>query len=385
MKKNWFWPLVLILVIIGLLVIAGIYMAVKTFQSNNTLEIDQRIKQHTVTLDGKVTQKLGFYYLKPAQKEPVMMHVQLGEYVQKGDPLYTYVDEKLNNLEREIELQLDNKRVEKEQIEGQIVSYETARDNATKDSDIERIDAQLNWLNAELTKAENNVSIMEEKQKKISAQKDALTVKAGADGEVLNVDEEQLQRFTSNEQNKPVVTLGVEHLNVEGLAGRYAVLFMEPNLKVDVTAKDVSDTTYKGNIESVEKTPQSHLQQGDIEESLTSEAPTTEEPSKGKKEVPQFKYTAILDRTNHLYDGDLVRVKVYLSYKNHIWLPKKFVQQKTTVETRDGQKEKQRTYYVNKVYGQEVKKEMVTVEKTSGGQYLVTKGLSTIDTLRSFK
>ncbi|TDM07872.1 hypothetical protein [Macrococcus lamae] len=391
MKKNWFWPVVLIIVILGLIVISGIYMALRTINANNTLDIDERMKNHVITVDGTARQKLGFYYLTGSLKEPVLMHVQTGDTVQKDDPLFTYVDQKLNNEETEIELQLDNKRVEKEQVEGQIAAYEDRR----LDADFEEtatIDAQLNWLDSELTKADNNISILEEKQKKIVKKIDELTVKAGADGEVLAVDDEQVQAFTSDRQDQPVVTLSVDTLHIDGAANRYEMQFLEPNLKLKAVSPEVDDHIYKGQLESISKTPIEHLETGKLTETAhdesvepVTEEPTTEEPEDKPISNTKFQYTGFLSKSTNLVDGDEMNVKIYPSFKDHIWLPERFV--KKEVVTKD--KGKKLTvpitkYYVQKVYGEETNKELVTIKKHVGGQYLVTKGLSSIDKISAF-
>ncbi len=384
MKKNWFWPVVLILVILGLIIISGIYMALRAIDANNTIAIDERMKNHVITVEGEATQKLGFYYLKGKQKEPVLMHVQVGDAVQKGDPLFTYVDDKLNNEEAEIALRIDNKRIEKQQVEGQIAAYEDQRLEADLE-DAATIDAQLNWLDSELSKAENNINILEEKQKKVVRKIDNLTIKAGADGDVLAVNDEQVQAFTSARQDQPVVTLSVDALHIDGVANRYEVQFLEPNLKL-LAARDGSDKAYKGQLETISRTPVDHLDSGSLPKTPEAPVETTEEPSAEQPEQPsEFKYTAFFEQSGQLMAGDTLHVKIYPSFKNHIWLPERFVK-KEVITTENGQKLKTAVtkYYVQKVYGEEINKEAVTVKKHVDGQYLVTDGLSSIDKITVF-
>ncbi|UTH14158.1 HlyD family efflux transporter periplasmic adaptor subunit [Macrococcus equipercicus] len=363
-------------------------MTFRAMNANNTLDIDERMKNHVINTKAEARQKLGFYYLRASQKEPVLMHVQTGDKVQKGDPLFTYIDERLNNDETEVELQLDNRRVAKEQVRGQIAAYEdkkltaAARDTAT-------INAQLNWLDSELTKAENNIDILKERQKRIVKQIDDLTVKAGADGTVLSVNEEQLQSFTSSSQYKPVVTLSMDALYIDGTANRYDMQFLEPNMKLKVTSSAVKGETFKGQLETISKTPVEHLAEGNLPVAASqpeTEQPTTEQPETKKPEASEFQYSGFLNKADHLVDGDPLHVKVYPSYKNHIWLPERFVMKDVVTKEKDKKLKKPVTkYYVQKVYGKETNNELVVIKAHLGGQYLVTKGLSSIDKIKAFQ
>ncbi|GGB13272.1 efflux RND transporter periplasmic adaptor subunit [Macrococcus hajekii] len=353
MKSKWFWPLLLSLLIVLIVAGTGIYMAVKSNEAENTLYVDNYIKNQTLKIEGKVAQQQSAYYLKPGKKEAVKLHVKEGEVVQAGNPLFTYGENDKEDDQTELSLQLDNKRVEKEQIEGQIAAYKERLATAAPEEST-TLQAQINWLESEQTKAENNISILEQQQKEIDNHIGEQTIKAGASGTILDIDNNQLQAFTANRQDKPVVTMGIDQPYFEGFAGRNQVELLAPMLQF----KTESDQPVKGELTKVALTPQNEL--------LTKE-----------KAEDNFLIEGQLDKTVGLYLGDKMTIIIHPSQKDHVWLPKKYVKKET--------KNNKTKYVVKKVYGSDKKDETVTVEREAAQYYLVTKGLSAIDKLHAFE
>lgn len=363
MKNKWFLPVILSLILLGIVLASGLFLYLNQQIKNNTIEIDKRIKTHVLQLDGKVTQNLSSYFQKGGQKTPILMHVKLWDTVQKGDPLFTYTDESLYSKEKEIGLTLDNKMIEKDQIEGQILAMEMMESDTSSTNNLDEVEAQLNWLDAELTKAENNIDILKEKQQQISAEIDDLTVKASTDGKVAKLDKAQIEKFSEKTQEKPILVVTDDKYFVEGTANRKQIDFLEPDLKVEARHLMNKDNTYRGVIDAFE---------------------TIAVQPKAKSQ--RFLYQAGLDNHKGLYVGDAMKVKVNLSYKDHVWIPEKYVKIKMiTHKDKKRLKTPEKKYVVNKVYGKELNEEIVEVKRFVNGQYLVTDGLSSIDMIRAFK
>lgn len=363
MKKKWFLPLVLSLIVLGLIIASGIFLYLNHQEKKNTIEIDDRIKTHVLNLNGRVKQNLSTYYQNGSQKQPVQVHVKLGDTVQKGDPLFTYANEALFSKEKEVGLSLDNKMIDKDQIEGQIMAMEMMQNETSSDSKLNEIEAQLNWLDSELTKAENNIDILKEKQQQISSKIENLTVKASTDGKVVKLNKAQIERFSDKRQQQPIIIVSDDKYFVEGTAGRKQIDFLEQDLKFDAKHELNKDKTYSGSIDAYE-----HI---------------AIDP--GAKEQ-RFLYQGGLNQSKHLYVGDKMKVKVHLSYKNHVWLPERYIK-KEVITHKDKKKlaEPEHKYYVRKVYGDQLNEEKVTISRHVNGQYLVTEGLSTVDAIRAFK
>ncbi|TDM13013.1 efflux RND transporter periplasmic adaptor subunit [Macrococcus bovicus] len=352
MKRKWLWPLLLTLLIFAMIAGSAVYMAYQSHQAENTIYIDDFIKKQTIIIKGKVVQHQATYYLKPAKNDPVKVHVKEGEKVAAGNPLYTYreADQEGNT---ELSLQLDNKRVEKEQIEGQITAYEERLAEATSEESAS-IEAQINWLESELTKAENNISILEEKQKKQEDKVGALTIKASQAGTILDIDDDQLQSFTAVRQDKPVLTMSVGKPYFEGYARRSEVELLSPVMPFEST----DDSPVKGSLTKVALTPRDEL--------------------RGKSQgVQGFLIEGRLDKTDGLYLGDRLSIAVHPSKKGHIWLPEKYVKKVMKADKPE--------YFVKKVYGSDKNEAKVMVEKEAEQYYLVTQGLSAIDKLEAYK
>ncbi|MCU7557748.1 HlyD family efflux transporter periplasmic adaptor subunit [Macrococcus capreoli] len=363
MKQKWFLPIFLSLIVLALIIASGVILYMHQQDEKETIHIDERIKTHVLSLDGKVKQNLATYFQKGNQSEPVVMHVKLGDKVQKGDPLFTYNDKVLFSKEKETGLSLDNKMIEKEQVEGQIAAMEAMKQDATYNDKASEIDAQLNWLDSELTKAENNIDILKEKQKQISDQIDALTIKASIDGKVAQLNQQQIDKFSQKEQTEPILVLSDDAFFVEGNAKRDQIEFLETGLKFDGQHKLNKEQEYSGAIDSFEQL------------SANPDAKTQ-----------YFNYKGHLDSSEGLYVGDDMSVKVHLSYKKHIWLPERYVKKKlVTHKNKQKLTTPEKTYYVRKVYGDQVNEEKVTVERIVNGQYLVTEGLTSIDAIKPFK
>ncbi|MCE4957283.1 HlyD family efflux transporter periplasmic adaptor subunit [Macrococcoides caseolyticum] len=362
MKHKWFLPIALTLIVLGLLLACLIILYIHQQDKKHTIEIDDYYKQHVLELDGVVKQTLSPYYQKGDQKEPVLVHVKVGDTVQKGDPLYSYHNETLFSQEKAIGLQLDNKMLDKDQIEGQILAMETMQNESSSEKKRKEIDAQLNWLDRELEKAENNIDILKEKQTQISARIEALTVKASRDGKVVKIDKAQIEKFTDKVQSKPVLTLSDDQFFVEGTINRKQIELMEKGLKFDVIHSLNKDRTYQGEIESFD-------QIADL-----------------NNQTQSFLYQGSLNQSKGLYVGDEVKVNVHPSRKNHVWLPKEYVKEKIiTHKNKQKLKTPEKQYYVNKVYGDQLNEEKVTVKRSTNSYYLVTEGLSSIDVIKPFK
>ncbi|WP_414044018.1 HlyD family efflux transporter periplasmic adaptor subunit [Macrococcus sp. EM39E] len=364
MKKNkWFLPVILSLIVLGIVLASVIFLYLNQQDKKNTIEIDKRIKTHVMSLDGKVKQNLSTYFQKGGQKEPVLMHVKLGDTVQKGDPLFTYTDETLFSKEKEIGLTLDNKMIEKDQIEGQILAMEMIESDTSTGSRLDEIEAQLNWLDSELSKAENNIDILKEKQEQISSKIDELTVKASADGKVAKLNKAQIERFSENTQTVPILTLSDEKFFVEGTTSRKQIDFLEQDLKFEAKHKLNKDSIYHGVIDSFETVA-----------------------VKPEAKEQRFLYQAGLDNHKGLYVGDKVKVKVNLSFKDHVWLPENYIKKKiVTHKDKKKLQTPEKHYFVSKIYGDQLNEEKVTVKRHVNGQYLVTDGLSSIDAIRAFE
>lgn len=372
MKNKWFKYGLIGIIAIGALIIGGAYIFLKSYEKSHTISIDDYLKQDVVKVKGTVKQNLGFYYLKGNQKKPVSLHVKMGEHVAKGDPLYTYVDDTLTTDEKSVSLELDNKRIEKEQIEGQIQSYEAMQQSASENKRTE-IEGQLNWLDSELTKAENNISILEEKQQAIAKKTENLTITADTDGVVAKIDEEQLHAYTSDEQLKPIIVISNDNFIVKGHATDEQIPFLEPQLKFDGNIKRI-DKNVKGQLSQVSHVALSNLDRGDLQ---------LEKP---KQVQHLYDIEGTFDKTEDLLDGETFNMKIYPSYKNHIWLPKQYVNEKRYTKDKQGKKlaKPEKKYFVQKIYGKETNEEEVTVEKVQSGRYLVTKGLSVVDSIRAY-
>ncbi|TDL98010.1 hypothetical protein ERX27_04865 [Macrococcus brunensis] len=352
MKRNWLWPLLLTLLIFALIVGSAIYMAYQSNQAKNTIYVDDFIKNQTIIIEGKVAQHQATYYLKPAKNDPVKVHVKEGETVAAGNPLYTYraAGQEGNT---ELSLQIDNKRVEKEQIEGQISAYEERLSEATSEQSAS-IEAQINWLESELTKAENNISILEEKQKKQEDKLGALTIKASQAGTILDIDDDQLQSFTAIRQDKPVLTMSTGKPYFEGYARRGEVELLSPVMPFETTG----DQPVKGSLTKVALTPRDEL--------------------RGKSQgVQGFLIEGSLNKADGLYIGDRLSIAVHPSKKGHVWLPEQYVKKVM--------KNNKPEYYVKKVYGSDKSETKVTVEREAKQYVLVSKGLSAIDKLQAYK
>lgn len=361
-KHKWFLPIVLSLIILALIIASAIFLYLNAQDKKHTIEVDQRIKQHVLNLDGRVKQNLTTYFQKSEQKDAVQMHVKLGDTVQKGDPLFTYNDKALFSKEKEMGLKLDNKMIEKDQIEGQILALENAQQDAAETEKQAEIEAQLNWLDSELTKAENNIDILKEQQEQVSSKIDALTVKANTDGKVVKLDQAQIDKFSDKTQNKPILVISDDKYFVEGTTDRKEIEFLEQNLKLEAEQILHQNKVYNGTIDAFETL------------AVNPEAKS-----------PRFVYRGGLEQHAGLYIGDKMKVKVHLSYKNHIWLPKEYVKKKLVTE-KDGQKLQQpeKEFYVRKVYGDQLNEEKVKVQRYANGQYLITSGLSSIDVIKAF-
>jgi len=352
MKRKWLWPLLLTLLIFTLIVGSAIYMAYQSNQSKRTIYIDDYIKNQTIIIDGKVTQHQAAYYLKPAKNDPVKLHVKEGETVAAGNPLYTYraAGQEGNT---ELSFQIDNKRVEKEQIEGQISAYEEQLSEANSEQR-DSIEAQINWLESELTKAENNISILEEKQKKQEDKLGALTIKASQAGIILDIDDNQLQSFTADRQDKPVLTIGIGKPYFEGYARRDEVELLSPVMPFETT----NDHPIKGSLTKVALAPHDELRDK-------------------SQDVQGFLIEGSLNKSDGLYLGDRLSIVVHPSKKDYIWLPEEYVKKVM--------KNNKTEYYVKKVYGSDKSETKITVEREAKQYTLVTKGLSAIDKLESYK
>lgn len=352
MKRKWLWPLLLSLLILAIIAGSGIYMTYKTNQAKNTIYVDDYIKHQTIEIKGRVAQHHAVYYLKPGNKQPVKLHVKEGETVSAGNPLFTYTESSMADDHTELSLQLDNKRVEKEQIEGQIAAYE----ERLRTADLEEtptIQAQINWLESEQTKAENNIGILEQKQKEMESKINEQTIKAGAAGIVLDIDDNQLQTFTANRQDKPIMTLSTGEQYFEGYADRTEVELLAPAMTFQTTDEEI-----KGGLTKVALTPSSVL-------------------SKKEKPEKSFLIEGKLNQLDGLYVGDDLTIEVHPSTKDRIWLPRKYV--------KEVEKNKKTQYVVQKIYGNDKKEEAITVERKAKAYYLVTKGLSAIDKLEAFE
>lgn len=363
MKNKWFLPVVLSLIVLALVLASVIFLYLNEQDKKNTIEIDERIKTHVLNVDGKVKQNLSNYFQEGEQKEAVQMHVELGDTVQKGDPLFTYNDEALFSKEKEVGLSLDNKMIEKNQIEGQILAMEMIQSDTSSQNKLDEIEAQLNWLDSELTKAENNIDILKEKQTRISGKIDDLTVKASTDGKVVKLDKAQIEKFSEKAQTKPILVVTDKKYFVEGTTSRKQVDFLEEGLKFDAKHVQNKDKLYNGTVDTYEQiavNPESNTQ--------------------------RFLYQGSLDHHKDLYVGDKMKVKIHLSYKDHIWLPERYVKKKLiTHKNKKKLAHPVKEYHVNKIYGDQVNEEKVKVKRFANGQYLVVEGLSSIDAIKAFK
>lgn len=362
MKNKWFLPVTLALIVLGLVMASVIILYLNEQDKKQTIHIDERMKSHVLNLEGKVKQNLSTYFQRGDQEEPVLMHVELGDTVQKGDPLYTYTDETLFSEEKAIGLKLDNKMIEKDQVEGQIMALEMMESDAS-DGQLDEIEAQLNWLDSELSKAENNIDILKEKQEQISQKINDLTVKASSDGKVVQLNKAQIEKFSEDKQEQPIVVVSDELYFIEGTTSRKQIDFMENHLKTEAKRKSDNKKIYAGEItsfESIARNPEAGTQ--------------------------RFLYQAALDNHKGLYVGDKMKVKIKLSYKDHIWLPEGYVKKKiVTHKNKKKLKHPETEYYVNKVYGDQLNEEKVKVKRFANGQYLITDGLSSIDKIKAFK
>lgn len=368
MGKRWIMLLSFVCLSFILIIAASVWFIKRSYDNWQVLDVHQHIQQHRALLDGKVTQKLSYYYAKGDQTAPVTVHVSLGDYVNVGDPLYSYENEDMTFEEKEITLKIDNERIEKEQVEGQIQSYnQKLYDANTKERP--EIEAQLKWLDSERSKSENNIKRFEEERKKVSNKVEKLTVTSSVSGEVASINEDALNNFSKENQTEPIMTIATEGVQIEGLASRYDMQFMEEGLKATVI-ETVNDDTHKATLEHIEVIPKERIENRSSKQTIRNYA-----------HQPNFKYVAELDKEVQLYDNDPVEVNVRLSHTDHIWIPQRFVRKEVKKER--GYEET--NYFVDKLEGSSTKQHKVTVEKKLGPYYLITNGVSKADRLKATK
>ncbi|UBH15750.1 HlyD family efflux transporter periplasmic adaptor subunit [Macrococcus armenti] len=345
MKKDWVLPLILgsiILIILSLSLFAYIS---KTNDEKNKLYLGDYIKENQLHVKGKLSRDTIPFYQKGNKSQPVTLHVAEGDEIEVGKPLFSYESSDSVQAQKVLELEIDNKLIEKDQKEGQLLEREQRLQNNNNN---ETLNAEINWLENEIRKIDNDLDILNIKSDELTNKIDRQTIKAPKKGKVLQINQQQLAKHTLVNQNEPIMIIGNEKIKIKGQVNRDTALQMK---KDQVMKFKLDDKETEGKIISVKQ--------------------------KIDGERIYFEYEASVDVDDPYYVGQKIKGSIKHNTINNIWIPKSYVKEK---------KNKKKTeYYVQKVYGKDVNEEKVVVNGATKDALLITKGLTTIDELKKYE
>lgn len=335
MKRRWLLPVVLSSIIVVLL-IATVYAFLNRQQE--TLFIDDYMKQHYLTVKGTIEQTRTPYFQRGNQPQSVILHVKQGDKVIKGQALFSYEDKSITANEKELSLKIDNQLIALNQIEGQLA----VKQEAYEQSASPRIQAELNWLTNEYEKHKNELEILKTKESAASEAVDRLTITSDTKGKVSEVNKAQVQQYTNAEQKEPIVTIAAAETFITGVVDQETYKQLAKGMQFDF---EIDGKSYKSKLTSLTRAVDNN--------------------------TAKYYYKAVIN-IDEAHVGDVLTFKIYPNDKDYIWLHKDYVNRK------------KHTYYVQKCYGDKVNEEIVHVKKQAGEYYLITKGLSSVDELKKY-
>lgn len=336
MKRGWQLPVILISIIVLLLLATAFAFFVKR---DDRLFIHDYIQQQKIVANGNIAQHRIMYYQRGNENKPVMIHVKQGGHITKGQPLYSYENLELVAKEAELKLKVENQLIALDQLEGQLKMKQDAY-NRTHE---EYTQAEINWLVNEYERQQNELKILKAQVDAANEAITNLTITSQIDGEVLDINTEQLEQFTNQTQAHPILTLGHGEMYIKGEVDR--VTFDRLNKALPVSIK-LDGKTIEGNITALER--------------------------KIRDNEVHYEYKVSMP-LHKRYDGTRVKVHIKYNRPDAIWLHRDYVRCK-----------KQQTCHVQKYYGNDVNEERVSVKKRSGAYYLIVKGLSSADELKRY-
>lgn len=335
MKRRWLLPVVLSSIIVVLL-IATVYAFLN--RQEETLFIDDYMKQHYLTVKGTIEQTRTPYFQRGNQQQSVILHVKQGDNVIKGQALFSYEDKSITANEKELSLKVDNQLIALNQIEGQLA----VKQEAYEQSASPLIQAELNWLTNEYEKHKNELEILKTKESAASEVVDRLTITSDTKGKVSEVNKAQVQQYTNAEQKAPIVTIAAAETFITGVVDQETYKQLAKGMQFDF---EIDGKSYKSKLTSLTRAVDNH--------------------------TAKYYYKAVIN-IDETHVGDVLTFKIYPNDKDHIWLHKDYVNRKKHI------------YYVQKCYGDKVNEEIVRVKKQAGEYYLITKGLSSVDELKKY-
>lgn len=273
-----------LLIGVGIVAVVGGIIGLNMFmtQSERTTAVSADALQ-TMTLQGESISdslivagkvepaQVDHIYLDMTIGEVDEVYVEEGEVVEKGDPLFSYKSEALDEQIEQLQRQQQRLNIQKQQLDAQKKRYRDNLTQAEKDlkeakdvgNDFEQkqledsID-QIKWQQDDLGFQERLLSLdiedNNQQLEKLKKEKEKLVVESQFDGFIQEVNEAEQHR-QGMEQKPFIVVQSNEASVVRGTMSEYDSVFVKEGQTVIVKAKVLSDLSWKGTIKHVDHTP----------------------------------------------------------------------------------------------------------------------------------
>ncbi|MCQ6278480.1 efflux RND transporter periplasmic adaptor subunit [Bacillus sp. EB600] len=327
-KKKW----IVIGIIALIVIIAAINITVIHSKKNNSTgdlkfaSVTEKELSNTKLVAGQVVPvNMETFYPDPAKGKVKELFIKEGQEIEKGQKLFSYDNPELSIQLRQLEIDKKSAKMRSDQGNAKITSIKSeiqkAKDAKSPKEVIDPLEAQLDDLqfqqkttNLEIEKNKLQEEDLQNKQKDL-----IIYSSLGGIVKKVNNDMSQSTAQTAGAQTNPVVQIASKDpFIIQGTLTELQKSQIQLNQPITVTAKAVSNKTWKGKITEI------------------SEYPTTDETGQSlaasvgqqTQNISYYNFKAVLDEQDGLSPGYHVSIQMDLSTKKMLVVPSSSISSK---------------------------------------------------------